>query len=122
MLEYAIEDIKTFAYVVVVGKESIYPLAESFVTGKPILLRSCANSVGRRYDVNPCSTPKQSSYVSSLLLHGFAVVHFMAAQICAPLVIAHGGFSGWFRDSSSKAYGFTIERSLTCSANWCDFG
>ncbi|CAN8289209.1 unnamed protein product, partial [Cochlearia groenlandica] len=38
MLESAIEDIKTFAYVVVVGKESIYPLAESFVTGQTNLV------------------------------------------------------------------------------------
>ncbi|CAN8285271.1 unnamed protein product [Cochlearia groenlandica] len=37
-----------------------------------------------------------------------------------PLVIAHGGFSGLFPDSSLKAYKLALDTSLPNSAIWCD--
>ncbi|CAN6937438.1 unnamed protein product [Brassica oleracea] len=38
----------------------------------------------------------------------------------APLVIARGGFSGLFPDSSFNAYGFAKETSVADAALWCD--
>ncbi|KAH0875125.1 hypothetical protein HID58_072487 [Brassica napus] len=38
----------------------------------------------------------------------------------APLVIARGGFSGLFPDSSSIAYGFAKQTSVAGAALWCD--
>ncbi|CAH8377737.1 unnamed protein product [Eruca vesicaria subsp. sativa] len=38
----------------------------------------------------------------------------------APLVIARGGFSGLFPDSSSAAYGFAKQISVAGAALWCD--
>ncbi|KAF5199105.1 Glycerophosphodiester phosphodiesterase [Thalictrum thalictroides] len=38
----------------------------------------------------------------------------------APLVIARGGFSGLFPDSSSNAYGFAMQISLPNVVLWCD--
>uniref|UniRef100_M4F2E6 glycerophosphodiester phosphodiesterase n=1 Tax=Brassica campestris TaxID=3711 RepID=M4F2E6_BRACM len=38
----------------------------------------------------------------------------------APLVIARGGFSGLFPDSSLNAYSFAVQTSVPGSALWCD--
>uniref|UniRef100_A0A0D3E964 glycerophosphodiester phosphodiesterase n=1 Tax=Brassica oleracea var. oleracea TaxID=109376 RepID=A0A0D3E964_BRAOL len=38
----------------------------------------------------------------------------------APLVIARGGFSGLFPDSSSAAYGFAVQTSVPGAVLWCD--
>ncbi|CAN6807758.1 unnamed protein product [Brassica oleracea] len=38
----------------------------------------------------------------------------------APLVIARGGFSGLFPDSSLKAYSFVKQTSVAGAALWCD--
>ncbi|CAG7862570.1 unnamed protein product [Brassica rapa] len=38
----------------------------------------------------------------------------------APLVIARGGFSGLFPDSSSAAYGFAVQTSVPSAVMWCD--
>jgi glycerophosphoryl diester phosphodiesterase len=38
----------------------------------------------------------------------------------APIVIARGGFSGTFPDSSSAAYAFALIASSTDTTLWCD--
>ncbi|CAN8230395.1 unnamed protein product [Cochlearia groenlandica] len=64
----------------------------------------------------------------------FALIQLLSSQIyaqrskspwqtltgSAPLVIARGGFSGLFPDSSLDAYGFAVQTSLPGSGLWCD--
>ncbi|ESQ28745.1 hypothetical protein EUTSA_v10018170mg [Eutrema salsugineum] len=71
---------------------------------------------------------------STVLLCGIVLAHLFAAQIDgqrsrspwqtlsgdAPLVIARGGFSGLFPDSSLAAYSFAMQTSVAGSALWCD--
>ncbi|CAD5329149.1 unnamed protein product [Arabidopsis thaliana] len=73
---------------------------------------------------------------SSLLLCGVILIQLLAAQIHAqskkpkspwptltgdpPLVIARGGFSGLFPDSSYDAYNFAILTSVPDAVLWCD--
>lgn len=47
------------------------------------------------------------------------VVHFVCAGD-APLVIARGGFSGLFPDSSYNAYFFSLQTGLPDTVLWCD--
>ncbi|CAH2077855.1 unnamed protein product, partial [Thlaspi arvense] len=71
---------------------------------------------------------------SSLLLCGVVLIQLLAAQIDAqrskspwqtltgdsPRVIARGGFSGLFPDSSIDAYGFAMQTSVEDAVIWCD--
>ncbi|XP_019086401.1 PREDICTED: glycerophosphodiester phosphodiesterase GDPDL3 [Camelina sativa] len=71
---------------------------------------------------------------SSLLLCGVVLIQLLASQIHAqrskspwptltgnpPLVIARGGFSGLFPDSSYDAYNFAMLTSVPDAVLWCD--
>ncbi|XP_048610994.1 glycerophosphodiester phosphodiesterase GDPDL3 isoform X6 [Brassica napus] len=71
---------------------------------------------------------------STVLLCGVVLIQVFAAQIDAkssrspwqtlsgdaPLVIARGGFSGLFPDSSSVAYKFAKQTSVAGTVLWCD--
>ncbi|CAH8317786.1 unnamed protein product [Eruca vesicaria subsp. sativa] len=71
---------------------------------------------------------------SSLLLCGIVLIQLLAVQIDAqrpktqwktlsgfsPLVIARGGFSGLFPDSSLDAYNFAMQTSAEGTVLWCD--
>ncbi|KAL1202989.1 Glycerophosphodiester phosphodiesterase GDPDL3 [Cardamine amara subsp. amara] len=71
---------------------------------------------------------------SSLLLCGVVLIQLLTTQIDAqrskspwptlrgdaPLVIARGGFSGLFPDSSLAAYQFAVSTTLTPAVLWCD--
>ncbi|KFK29182.1 hypothetical protein AALP_AA7G100300 [Arabis alpina] len=71
---------------------------------------------------------------SSLILCGFVLIQLFSSQIDAqrskspwqtllgdaPLVIARGGFSGLFPDSSLDAYSFAMQTSVAGAVLWCD--
>ncbi|KAL1192398.1 Glycerophosphodiester phosphodiesterase GDPDL1 [Cardamine amara subsp. amara] len=72
---------------------------------------------------------------STVLFYSVVLIQLFASQIDAqrstspwqtlsgdaPLVIARGGFSGLFPDSSLAAYSFAISTSVDGAVMWCDF-
>ncbi|XP_058742900.1 glycerophosphodiester phosphodiesterase GDPDL1-like [Vicia villosa] len=74
--------------------------------------------------------PRALSFTLALLLLHSLSTSLVSAQTkrsewktltgSPPLVIAHGGFSGIFPDSSSAAYALAVQTSVSDVAIWCD--